>query len=76
MTKEPPKLIHLKESDYDFSLECPEFRERLFTEFKKQAESTEAIPLSDEELALLNAAGQQAPPVKPRNEPGGQNNLR
>ena len=47
----------LSQSEYDFSQECPEFRERLFAEFMKRADEKEVMGLSDEELDLLNAAG-------------------
>lgn len=65
MMQELKNDIDSTTSEYDFSLECPEFRGRLFTKFIKWAAGKEIITLSDEELNLLNAAGQQIPPVKP-----------
>lgn len=53
--------INLSQSDYDFSQECPVFREQLFAEFIERAGAKETLPLSDEELTSLYAAGQTVP---------------
>lgn len=63
MEKKQKDLIGTSSTDdYDFSLECPLFRKRLYAKFMKRANADEAIPLSDEELTMLNAAGQMKPP--------------
>lgn len=41
---------------YDFSLECPKFREQMFTEFSKRANGEWSMPLTDNELSLPSAA--------------------
>lgn len=57
MTQKPNDTINQSTEAYDFSQECPAFREQLFAEFLKQAGSEWAVPLEDDELSMLNAAG-------------------
>lgn len=47
MEQKSNNSINLSKSDYDFSLECPEFRERLLTEFISHAGVKETLPLMD-----------------------------
>lgn len=64
MAQKPKDSSNPGQSDYDFSLECPEFRKRLLAELIERAGAKETLPLSDEELTSLNAAGQITPTHK------------
>lgn len=57
MTQKPNDTINQSTAVYDFSMECPEFREHLLAEFLKQAGREWTLPLDDDELSMLNAAG-------------------
>ena len=55
----------LRSPEYDFSQESQDFRERLRARLLGREGDDKVIPLFDEDLEKLNAAGQE-PPVKPK----------
>lgn len=65
MTQDPKHSVAYEKSDYDFSLECPEFQARLLTGFLRRAGAKEALPVSDKGANLPNAARQTALPPNP-----------
>lgn len=49
--------------DFDFSCDCPEFRERLRKRFLETARlQNGGLPLTDDELELVSAAGESNSP--------------
>ena len=53
--------INLNISELDFSNECPKFREQLFKELILASSRAKAVPLNDQDLEFLNAAGPGTP---------------
>lgn len=61
MSHKQDDSIHLDIPELDFSAECPEFREQLLKKMILASNRLMAVPLNDQDLEFLNAAGPGTP---------------